>query len=508
MIKKQTNHLEWQIAEDEDEWAVLAMESGEDETPARKRLFTKPFLCNICLILLLVSGASGWQWYAARAKAQADLAARVGVEVRATLQDKHELVAALTDGQTPLEWKRYFSQESEFLSAAHESSALGLDGDGLLRNVDLQGEQAMTTLILTAQEGRSAYRQTRFYRRRETGGWVRTAPVAALWGQKQQLETPYFIFHFQEQDGKAVAAAAPHIDALYASMRRNLGLGAPLPAGTLPPHSAPKLAIEVNVLRIPGADSFRLHLADRFSVPSPALYLAPVGLTDAEILEQSLVFPLFDYLLEEMLVRRSVEPAWEPLLGGLRLWQLWTLDLPLAPWRKEVVQWVYADFLLKRQGEPIQLPAHYAALCAAHRLWMPQPENIQIPLLCDSAEASKYYLNWWSSRKPPIQLAQLAAPAAGPGGYYLTNQSDQMRHPGQAVALSTVIEYIVATYGHDALPALLGSIGRYNSWDTLVPAVFGVSVADFEQGWQSYLKKHYGVTLSDDISVAPVAVKP
>jgi hypothetical protein len=68
-----------------------------------------------------------------------------------------------------------------------------------------------------------------------------------------------------------------------------------------------------------------------------------------------------------------------------------------------------------------------------------------------------------------------------------------MHHPGQTVALATLVEYAVATYGRERLPALVTGLGQSDSWETLLPAVYGVSAAEFEAGWLAYLKAHYGV---------------
>lgn len=54
----------------------------------------------------------------------------------------------------------------------------------------------------------------------------------------------------------------------------------------------------------------------------------------------------------------------------------------------------------------------------------------------------------------------------------------------------------VATYGRERLPTLVASLGHYDSWETLIPAVYGVSPAEFEAGWQAYLATHYGVPSS------------
>ena len=70
----------------------------------------------------------------------------------------------------------------------------------------------------------------------------------------------------------------------------------------------------------------------------------------------------------------------------------------------------------------------------------------------------------------------------------------RLNYPGYAVALATLIEYAVATYGRERLPMLLAGMGHYDSWETLLPAVYGVSAAEFEAGWRAYLQAHYGVS--------------
>jgi hypothetical protein len=49
----------------------------------------------------------------------------------------------------------------------------------------------------------------------------------------------------------------------------------------------------------------------------------------------------------------------------------------------------------------------------------------------------------------------------------------------------------VATYGYEQLPVLLDSLADHDDWETLIPAVFGVSAADFEANWLNYLAQHY-----------------
>jgi hypothetical protein len=73
---------------------------------------------------------------------------------------------------------------------------------------------------------------------------------------------------------------------------------------------------------------------------------------------------------------------------------------------------------------------------------------------------------------------------------------DLVSYPGQTVELAALIEYAVAAYGRERLPALMAGLGQYESWKTLIPAVYGVSAAEFEAGWQAYLVTHYGISLA------------
>jgi hypothetical protein len=62
------------------------------------------------------------------------------------------------------------------------------------------------------------------------------------------------------------------------------------------------------------------------------------------------------------------------------------------------------------------------------------------------------------------------------------------RHPGEAVAMATVIDYIVTTDGPERLPTLIAALGQHDSWETLAPALFGRSSAEFEADWQKHLR--------------------
>lgn len=103
-----------------------------------------------------------------------------------------------------------------------------------------------------------------------------------------------------------------------------------------------------------------------------------------------------------------------------------------------------------------------------------------------------FLLSPWSWYDPQTHLDQLVVPLR-PSEYL--EEPDPLRrtpHPGETVALATPIDYAVATYGRGRLPMLVAGLGHYDRWETLIPAVYGVSSADFEAGWQAYLTAHYG----------------
>jgi hypothetical protein len=59
--------------------------------------------------------------------------------------------------------------------------------------------------------------------------------------------------------------------------------------------------------------------------------------------------------------------------------------------------------------------------------------------------------------------------------------------------LETVISFSLATYGRERLAVLIDALGDHATWHTLIPAVFGVSLAEFEYGWHAYLAEQYEV---------------
>jgi hypothetical protein len=395
---------------------------------------------------------------------------------------------AVAEYQAMMAGQGQFAQEDSGLHTAVLTEETVVQVFEALQTFEVQGNLAVARVTLYTEHEELAYRQTRFYGR-SAEGWLRTAPDAALWGPARSLETPYFIFRFRQNDAQAVAAVAYEVDELYTTLRRNVGL--PITPAGLPLFNGEKLVIDVNLTQSSAYAATWFGAPDRIRVPSPALSLVPAELTNAELLAQSIALPLLAQVLTQASERYQSRTSWRPLLDGLRLWQVWDLDLPLAVWRKEVVTWLYGGLPATHPGQAVVLPERYTALCAAHKLWMTSPVQLNIPLMCAERVWEDGFLAQWVSHAPPTRLDQLAAPVRP--GEFMAQPGDQFppHYPGHTVALATLVEYIVAAYGRERLPVLVAGLGQYESWDTLLPPVFGVSAAEFEAGWQAYLAAHY-----------------
>lgn len=452
-------NVEWHTTESDEEWEqACSMALPLSHTTAR-------FIPWEVILVLVVLVSAGGRWYQNRSRvrqteselaaaAQRDLAMAAPV---GTLENK---AAAY---QTPVEARRF----------------------------ELHADQAIAYVNTGTQ------RQTLFYRRMETG-WQQTAPNPALWGPAHTLATDSFIYHYQEKDAEVVTAVAPQVEAAYAQMRAGLGLD------DLPTRS--KTVVNVSLLHNPGDSRLLLKLdgpaqpGDRTRMPrthheiivaSPARYAAPAGVTDADLLAQSLLLPLALQVTSEAV--RAYQLEWpEPeetrIAQALVLWQVWNLDVPLAGWREEVVGWRLHDLEKMERDQIPALPARYAELCAAHRLWLESPRELGIPLTCAKLDQEPMY--WAMMKVPSLQADPLLSPLFR---RTQTREGEQywIDWYGDVVTLATLLEFVIDEYGRETLPTFLKEVVRHRSLNTFTLQVFGVSPGEFEARWQDYLRQHY-----------------
>jgi hypothetical protein len=490
-MSKQASAVEWMVLENDSKWEQLCAPSMPEIAPgvataSPDRRYARRILAGGVLMLLLLASASAWGGRATQAGSRQharEPRTTAPQELAAMRADEVLVATSQTGGQSATERWFQYTWAGHDVRALVQTAASAAHSEIEVQRVEVQGERAVVLVMLPASAARPAQRQTLFFQR-TTSGWQPAEADAALWGPAHTLETPSFIFHFRRNDAAAVIAIAPQVEAIYQNMRQNFGL--PLTPG------AGKLVIEVSVTQPPGRALLWVGPSGRIIVPSPALYRAPVELTDTELLAQSVALSLLERVLTDAAGRHALGSSWWALLRGLRLWQVWDLNLPLAVWRKELMQWIYADMPANNQMDLRVLPENYLALCATHKLWMPSPTQLDIPLLCNDLDQTQWDYYSQGSLDPLIHLNQLDVPVAEDRDGY-QHHIIQHSRPGKAIAAATLIEYAVATYGREHLPALVASLSQHNNWETLIPAVYGVSAADFEAGWQAYLSAHYGL---------------
>jgi hypothetical protein len=96
------------------------------------------------------------------------------------------------------------------------------------------------------------------------------------------------------------------------------------------------------------------------------------------------------------------------------------------------------------------------------------------------ARAAAFFQEHYPQRLP-LTVATLTSWSETPW------EDDQNRRLWQAGAAESMLNYAVDTYGRDRLAVLVQGLRQHDSWEELIPAVFDMSVAEFEAGWNAYL---------------------
>jgi hypothetical protein len=463
--------VEWQVAEDDHEWHLA--KTTTLAVPAPVHHWSRHWWVATAIALLFLLAAGGRLWHQAHA----------GLS-----QIEGELQAAVEAGQ----WQEDRASRMDAKpTGVIESIAQGepLPGIAHVQLLDLGEDWAIVQVTTmpawpsgSAQQGELAYRQTRLYRR-GASGWYAAAPSAALWGAQRTIETTYFVFHYYALDTEAVAEAAIKLDAFYPDLATSYPFD-PDSDGKHQIWVSPEYSLEGAINR---SSDGALEIA------SPAIYLAPTYLSEGDILAQAVLLELLEVLANQSLERQPplglyhAETRVYALLRSLGLWQLWSTELPLATLHKPTIQWIYGDV----QGKRVP-PAFDAKLCSLHQLWRAVPYAIQLPLFCgDPQQLRRYEVGRYLPPVPPRSLAEIHLfTLATPDEPYLGLPE------AEQIGLATLLDYAATTYGRQSLSTLITNAASLSSWETLIPATFGVPPSDFETGWQAHLRNHYQVSAS------------
>jgi hypothetical protein len=479
--------VEWSVVDDEQQWQTAqAPIDGTAPEVATANRQERRLAALVVMLFVLLAGV--WAWHR-----QMTLAT-IANELQATAAQ--ETSAIPTGGDSD---PQHGSGEAASASAqttqtiSHPKSSVRGGQATIQPSVVQMGEYHVIGSRVMAQvtvhypsagpRGRPdalAYREMRFYR--QSGeGWQRIDPQLDLMGSWQTLETKHFTIRYRAVDAKAVTEAALQLDLLYNKMSRDFGLTAIA--------ATPNLTIEVVADGLP--DGYDFNFVNRtFVVPSPTMLSVPVEMTDASVIYQFAVYPLAALLLMDVIDQHPYRWKmnvlyWQPVIDALHLWALWEDGGLLAAGHEDVVRWLYQN----AQDAPVDshkaVPEGYERLCRAYRVWRLEPWQTSIPLACNESDASQW--SPWVNPGLALRLSEVAPGSQIQPVPPLTPNSET-----KEVTLATVIDYVVATYGRERLPHFVAALGEHASWQTLIPALFGVSDVEFEAGWQAYLAENYG----------------
>jgi hypothetical protein len=470
-MKKPKVKIEWSVAEDDSAWQ--ASQSAAPTEPVTKALHRKEAMLATFIALLLLFVIAGWLW--------------------SHHKPVHGTVASLQNDAGQAE--QSITQTIELPAQSLEAANLQRLGDDPLSNgavkaptqaqwiktekIQQVGDRMMAQVTVQYPEDGTmrAYRETHFYKR-YANEWQRAAPDPALLGPEKTLQIANFTLRYYAIDSDAVYQAAPKIEQFYATLRRDFGVPATEAASTY--------TINVAADRVALPDKYS-HFEKNITVSSPTLLSAPVEMSPATLLYQATVYPLTRLTLLDTIVGRDASwvghiSNWPSMTDAIALWELWQADGPLARSRVPIVRWLYQNSQSAATHQP--LPDGYERLCRSFRIWQIAPFDLYIPLTCtdEDYDTNKHRYASLKSLAPLKMLHLTTRP----------NDAESAERPfDMAITGETLLEYVVATYGRDKVPALLNGLGEHTSFDTLIPALFSVSVADFEAGWQSYLAQRY-----------------
>jgi hypothetical protein len=483
---KQVTKIEWRIQDEEAVNREGTVPSALALEAATSNRIDFRWHAGAALVMLLITGA--WLWYQAEqgaraheAEVESELDHRVQAEMWVAANQDVELALNLAADPLVPAWQRNFGRDDHtiaMLQTLSTTSPLTVE----FQVIGLEGAQADVIMTIRDLSGGIDLRQRRFYRHTETG-WLRTAPSVEHWGPFTSLESKQFIFTYYQHDVKVVQRIAPQVDTLYDDIRHTLDLPVD--------NNRAKILVEITPVAVPGEALLRASPPDHYVIPAPSLYLAPIHVSDEQLLLQSLFLAMIPNLVDETFNAHNIRWVHQQMRHALQLWLLWNVQYPLAVAREPLVLWRLRNVSNAVQGEVAPLPQQYEELCLLHNVWLPSPSLLTIPLTCNKQDHTPM-LAPAPKALSASQLEQLIAnvflsSATPVGNVFSTAQ------PGDAIILETLIEYVVNHYGREQLPQFISALGQHRSWTVLCPELFGVTSPVFAAGWHNFLEDHYGL---------------
>ena len=242
-----------------------------------------------------------------------------------------------------------------------------------------------------------------------------------------QFETQYLRFETSVRTAALVQSIVLLCDLKYRQLHQDFGLALPSPSD--------KVTVVIDQVAAPGPNlDANTGQGDRTILVklSPTSTAERFGITETGVTTNDIFVQLTDYVLEQAIQQRKIKPQWSAMTMALQL------------------------YLQLENGHNDRWPFHAAFLPRRH---LAQNRTIDLVLQMTNESAGE---------------GAMARPASS----------------AYAVA-DPLIEYIIKTYGYDQIPSLLDAFAEHDSWQTLIPAEFGMNVAEFEENWHLYLHEQY-----------------
>ncbi len=334
-------------------------------------------------------------------------------------------------------------KETEYeIELAVEADSWLRDPSGVkshIQAIELQNNLAIVQMSVNdvISEGNPATVETTFYRQ-STEGWVRIEANEAAWASYLYRETDHFLFQYHYFDHSLVATVAPAIERFHSDLVRDVGLALP------PIHEKilVKIAMPAGMTRGDSSDlaDYVVWNSDGIVVLSPRLLSVSVTKTDAEVLRQAIYAGVASRIIHLAVQEHQPQAVWRDVVIGLQLWAY-----------------------------------------SAHR---------ELDVDVANEMDNRLHQQLMDAALPRLSVLSASPPMIHP-------EETQVTGWKQNILSKTVIDYAIATYGRGSLARLLDGIHYHDSWQRLIPEVFGVPANQFESGWQAYLAVQYDLHYPD-----------
>ena len=168
--------------------------------------------------------------------------------------------------------------------------------------------------------------------------------------------------------------------------------------------------------------------------PLPNEAMAPYALTEVDPRIEEIFSRLSKHVLDKALSKRAIKPQWQAMTLGLQIY-----------FQQE--NGSYSEWWLETYSYRRRLPSTWSI----DQVLLSNSESFDPALRMDTP-------NWSAS---------------------------------EVAGCDPLIAFILESYGYAYLPSLLDAFEIHDDWETLAPAVFGISANEFEENWHTFVEERY-----------------